>query len=538
MAKDYATAMLSPYGGLDLVNDPHRLAAGSLSTATNIICHDDGSFERVNGYTDILTSDIGVSYALSIYEFERWSGEKDIIFVYNDTLYKLDNSGNTATALITGLSANKKMGYCAYNDYLYFGNKFDANRVLVPSFTHKIARTVVATADATALASVKTLANALKADYNTHRVSTTQHSSADATNVIAFTDLAGGDSQATTNTACNELKNDFNAHRSQSSVHPTNDSYHLVAAADASSEATSITLINQIKACYNQHIEDSQVTLMNIVAPVTKATTADSGAGSGPNGAYYYVYTYYDTINGVESAPSPVSTLLTVANKTITVSAMEISTNPNVTHKRLYRTVASGATYYRVATVTNVTTTYSDSITDASLGLVCGTVLAGVIPPCDKLLIYGDRGYFAGDISNVFRMYYSEQYYPWFYKPATNFMDYDIEISALAKVPNGVLTFEKNKFWLNAGGTPSSFARILVSPIVGCTSQEGFCYRGDAVLFVSKYGIFYTDGGAFDQHKNLLSYNINQDLLTKNIDDSSLLYDSLNERLYCIVASV
>ena len=144
----------------------------------------------------------------------------------------------------------------------------------------------------------------------------------------------------------------------------------------------------------------------------------------------------------------------------------------------------------------------------------------------------------AGDISNPFRMYFSEQYYPWFYKPATNFMDYDIEITALAKVPNGIITFEQNKFWLNAGTVPSNMSRILLSPLVGCTNHDGFCYRGDTVIFISKYGVFYTDGGTFDQKKNLLSYDINPELLTKNIDSASLVYDAINERLYAIVSDI
>ena len=538
MAKDFVDVLLTPLKGLSLFNDSHRLKAGDLVTATNILCNPDGSFERVDCYVDFLTSTLGTGYALSIYEFERWDGTRDIIFFYDTTLYKLDNVGTTATALITGLSANKKIGYAAYNDYLYFGNKFDANRVLCPTFTHKIARAAVSTANATDKATTITLYNALATDYATHLASTTQHNQADTTNTLSDPSLAGGDAQATVDAACNDLKAKLNAHRSQASVHPTADAYHLVEAADGTSEATSATLITQIKVCYNQHIGDSNVALMNITGPSTAPTTVDSGAGSGAIGTFPHVYTFYDTINGVESAPSPASTSLSNPHDHyMTISAMAISTNPNVTHKRIYRTVTGGATYYRVATITNVTTTYNDTTLDAALGAECGTVGAGVIPATDKFLMYNDRMYMAGDISASYRMYHSEQYYPWLYLPATNFFDYDVEVTALAKVPNGVLTFEENKFWLNAGSVPSNFSRILVSPIVGCTNNDGFCYRGDSVIFISRYGLFYTDGGAFDNLKNLMSDDINTQLLAKNIDSASVVYNAAREEIRLIVAS-
>ena len=533
---DFKEILLTPYKGLSLVDDPYRLQQGGLVTATNILCNPDGSFQRVDCFKDFLDSTLGTGYALSIYEFERWDGTRDIHFVYNDTLYKLDNVGTTATAILTGISANKKMGFMAYNDYLYFGNKFDANKVLCPTYTHKIARTIVITADATDKATTITLYNALATDYAAHIASTTQHNQADATNTLSDPSLAGGDSQATVDAACNDLKAKLNLHRAQASVHPTNDAYHLVEASNGSSEATSATLITQIKVCYNQHIAEANVSLMNITAPATKPTTADGGAGT-PNGSYYHVYTYYDTVNGIESAPSPASTLLTIVSKKANITAMDISTNPNVTHKRIYRTVNGGATFYRVDTVTNVTTTYLDNIADSSLGSECGTVGSGVIPPLNNLMMYNDRAYMAGDLTSPYRMYHSEQYFPWLYIPATNFFDFDVEITAIAKVPNGVLTFEKNKFWLNAGSIPSNFSRILVSPILGCTNQDGLCYRGDTVIFISKYGLFYTDGGSFDNQKNLMSYDINPQLLAKNIDNASVVYNAAREEIRLVVAS-
>src|SRR5574343_1699348 len=185
MANDFVDILLTPYKGLNLADNAHRLKAGQLVTATNLICNPDGSFERVDCYKDILTSTLGTGYSLSIFEFERWDGTLDILFFYDTALYKLDTVGTTATAICTGLSANKKIGYAIYNDYCYFGNGFDANRVICPTYTHKVTRTAVSTADATESATALALANALRTDYTTHIASTTQHNQADATNTIS-----------------------------------------------------------------------------------------------------------------------------------------------------------------------------------------------------------------------------------------------------------------------------------------------------------------------------------------------------------------
>lgn len=59
------------------------------------------------------------------------------------------------------------------------------------------------------LATVQTALNALKADYNTHRVSTTYHYTADSTNTLATAD---GSDQASCDTLANAFKIALNAH--------------------------------------------------------------------------------------------------------------------------------------------------------------------------------------------------------------------------------------------------------------------------------------------------------------------------------------
>ena len=109
----------------------------------------------------------------------------------------------------------------------------------------------VTSVNATDQATVNTLLNEIKTDYNAHRVSTTFHDVADTTNVVAAADATD---LATSITLANEIKTDYNAHRSQATVHPHNDDENTVTSADGTDLATTITLANEIKGDYNGHL--------------------------------------------------------------------------------------------------------------------------------------------------------------------------------------------------------------------------------------------------------------------------------------------
>ena len=69
------------------------------------------------------------------------------------------------------------------------------------------------------------------------------------------------------------------------------------------------------------------------------------------SGTYSYVYTYYNSADGAESAPSPVSEELKVGAGKVTVSGIRVSTDPQVDKKRLYRVGGNVATFTLVATL-------------------------------------------------------------------------------------------------------------------------------------------------------------------------------------------
>lgn len=86
-------------------------------------------------------------------------------------------------------------------------------------------------------------------------------------------------------------------------------------------------------------------------------------------GAYAYYITFYDQTNDRESNPSAQSATVNPSGQGIRVTnnATNNAANSRVTHWRIYRNIAGGATYYLVATVAIATGTYDDTNSDATI---------------------------------------------------------------------------------------------------------------------------------------------------------------------------
>jgi hypothetical protein len=410
MPTKFPTVYLPPAKGLNLKDDKYRLEAGDLQTATNIYVNNDGSFQRCDGYTNLITS-LGSSYCLSLFERERWDGVLQYYFVYDTALKSIDLVSYAVSDVKTSLSSSKRMGYVAYNDYLYFGNSFDVN--------------------------------------------------------------------------------------------------------------------------YVQNVGGT-VNKWGIVAP-TGACTGTAVTGTAlATGAYKYVYTEYNSTDVVESPPSPAFTVTTtIGNRAVNLTGIGAVADTQSDKHRIYRTTVGGALYYRVTELAAAVTSYSDTTADSALGTTLPTENYTTIPLTNIFLLYSDRVYMAGNLTDPFRLYYSEPYMPHFYNAVTNYFDFDVTITALAKLPNGIVVFERNKLWYLTGTSPSNFSKIQVSNQIGCTNPEGVCYIDTDVVFISDYGVYFFDGSTL---KNL-SDKIDKGLLAKNLDSAVVRYDKYNKRLYVIVAS-
>lgn len=112
---------------------------------------------------------------------------------------------------------------------------------------------------------------------------------------------------------------------------------------------------------------------LNLVAvgQATPPSVAINATAGNLNGLTYYSITFI-TVDG-ESEVSTISSGVTPANQQVNLTNIPISVNPIVTGRRIYRTKVGGADTilgHLVTTISdNTTTTYTDNIPDASLGV-------------------------------------------------------------------------------------------------------------------------------------------------------------------------
>jgi len=123
-----------------------------------------------------------------------------------------------------------------------------------------------------------------------------------------------------------------------------------------------------------KRIQDTTVTEWGIEPP-TVAPTLAVGALGGLTGDYNVRYTYARKVGATvvsESDPSPAGTAATLSNESLSVT-WTASSDSQVTHVRVYRTLTSGATYFHDQDIAIGTVTVDTDTTDAGLGTEVAT---------------------------------------------------------------------------------------------------------------------------------------------------------------------
>src|SRR5690606_37278713 len=85
------------------------------------------------------------------------------------------------------------------------------------------------------------------------------------------------------------------------------------------------------------------------------------------DGVYTYAYTFYNSAEGRESKPSPLTNELTLVNGQVEISNLQVSTDPQIDKKRIYRIGGNYTTFALVAEINNELTTYVDNIPDVQI---------------------------------------------------------------------------------------------------------------------------------------------------------------------------
>ena len=186
-----------------------------------------------------------------------------------------------------------------------------------------------------------------------------------------------------------------------------------------------------------------------VPAPTQTITAGTAATGSALTGEYRYGYTYVNS-NLVEGDISPLTATFTATSENVALSDISVAPQSyGVNARNIYRTVSSGATFLRLTTLNdNTSTTFEDSISDAELGVEAPDDNGE--PPNYSAILYHQARLFVIDPSdNLIK--YSEIGNPYVFK-ATSFLrvgdnTFDIP-KAMAVYDNSIVIFCQQNPWI------------------------------------------------------------------------------------------
>lgn len=231
--------------------------------------------------------------------------------------------------------------------------------------------------------------------------------------------------------------------------------------------------------------------LLGIVPPQLPASVFATSAGV-LTGTYQYAYTYYSSSTGVESGPSLLSAEISVTATIISVSGMQLPTDPQVDRIRLYRIGGSLVDFSLVIELAITVSSYADNIADTAIqGTLLSTIGYSQAPTGLHSIIeaYGILFGLLGD-----KIYFTQIGLPWAWSEL-NFIDLPVTCTGLAVVSNGVLVYTAIATYLLTGSTPSAFQLWPFDKSQGCVSHKSIAYNGNQVMWLSNSGICSSDGG-------------------------------------------
>jgi hypothetical protein len=144
------------------------------------------------------------------------------------------------------------------------------------------------------------------------------------------------------------------------------------------------------------------------------------------------------------------------------LTAVPVSSDPDVNKRHIYRTVANGTTHFYVGTIyDNATTTFSDTISDSSLGVrqppSPGQFADNSIPPDAGIVkTWKQTVFMAGDPKDPNVLYFSRDELPEAF-PLINGFELDSPITGMFETNNGLVVTTDNDWWRVIGDNPDYY---------------------------------------------------------------------------------
>lgn len=225
----------------------------------------------------------------------------------------------------------------------------------------------------------------------------------------------------------------------------------------------------------------------------TTAPTVATGAAGVLTGTYSYVMTYYNSTLQVESGPTPISADIAPTAQQVQLTGLDVSADPQVDQKRIYRVGGAVSSYLLVNTITNATTVYVDNKADDDLGAAISTSDPVYLPAENGFTHIAEyNGMLFAASGNDLRFTPVLVPTAW---PATYSLKYPRPVIGSAKVPNGLLVLTDSATYLVTGTNPDNLASRIVDTVQGCTAWQSIREFGNIAVWTSKYGICVSSGG-------------------------------------------
>ena len=246
--------------------------------------------------------------------------------------------------------------------------------------------------------------------------------------------------------------------------------------------------------------DGATVRVWGLVPPLTPLTVAAGGAG-GLTGAYKARYTYVRVVGSSvahQSNPSPESNTVALTAQVLSIPVVA-SADPQVTHIRVYRTLAGGALYLFDQQVPNTMATVTSSQADGALGTAVETDNDG--PPAAGWVVeFQNHLWLCQDADNPHYLWYSKRFQPESWPPGQFVALGDPTDPLQCALPmTGLLgVFSRLTKYRVTGNTASGFVGIEALNTRGTLAPNAAIVSSQGALFVARDGLFLTNFVATD----------------------------------------
>ena len=210
-------------------------------------------------------------------------------------------------------------------------------------------------------------------------------------------------------------------------------------------------------------------TILDDVEDISLNEVLDLDTFSAFNGTYQYTYTYYNENDGTESAPVRPTKERDIDSGAIELSFLFSSSDPQVTHKRIYRVGGNVTQFTLVDEIPDSQTTYVDSKKDSEL---VGDLLESdnyYEAPTNLRFLSESYAMLFGAVGPTLRFTPVGKPNAW---PPEYSIEFDSDITGLGPVANGLLVMTKYATFIVTGTGPLSLAQQTLRGDQGCIDHR------------------------------------------------------------------